>query len=83
MPALPSFDCYSTLEVSKNATESEIHKAYKRLALVHHPDKNPDDAGATARFQQVSHFQLPFRWHLFIAYADLAIASRLIPPMLL
>ncbi|KAH6664848.1 hypothetical protein B0J14DRAFT_237988 [Halenospora varia] len=54
MPALPSFDCYSTLEVSKYATESEIHKAYKRLALVHHPDKNPDDAGATARFQQIN-----------------------------
>ncbi|KAH8653069.1 hypothetical protein BGZ60DRAFT_387219 [Tricladium varicosporioides] len=54
MPTLPSFDCYSALEVSKNATESDIHKAYKRLALVHHPDKNPDDEGATARFQQVN-----------------------------
>jgi molecular chaperone DnaJ len=36
-------DCYETLEVSKNATESEIKTSYRKLCLKHHPDKNPDD----------------------------------------
>jgi DnaJ family protein C protein 17 len=39
-------DLYGFLEVSKEATEKELTKAYRRKALRCHPDKNPDDPAA-------------------------------------
>lgn len=60
-PPAPSFDYYAELEVSKSATLAEITTSYRRLARVHHPDKNPDNPdAATAKFQKVSgHAALP------------------------
>ncbi|KAF8876738.1 DnaJ domain-containing protein [Infundibulicybe gibba] len=44
-------DYYQLLEVDENASADEIKKSFRRLALVHHPDKNQDDVeGATKRF---------------------------------
>ena len=47
-------DYYEVLGVTKNASTSEIKKAYRKAAVEHHPDKNPDDPSAEERFKEVS-----------------------------
>jgi len=46
-------DLYSILRIKKTATNEEIRKAYYRLALQFHPDRNPNDSNATQRFQEI------------------------------
>jgi molecular chaperone DnaJ len=47
-------DYYKTLGVDKKATPEEIKKAYRKLARKYHPDRNPDDKEAEARFKEIS-----------------------------
>ncbi|MCG7422823.1 DnaJ domain-containing protein, partial [Micrococcus sp. ACRRV] len=47
-------DFYQVLGVSKDASESDIKKAYRTLARKHHPDQNPGDAAAEQRFKEIS-----------------------------
>lgn len=47
-------DHYDVLGVSKQATEAEIKKAYRSMARKYHPDQNPDDAEAEAKFKDVA-----------------------------
>lgn len=46
-------DHYATLGVETNATDEEIKRAYKKLARRYHPDLNPGDAEAEARFKEI------------------------------
>jgi molecular chaperone DnaJ len=47
-------DYYEVLGVGRDAGESQVKSAYRRLAMEHHPDRNPDDKGAEERFKEAA-----------------------------
>src|SRR5919107_5775582 len=47
-------DYYDVLQVSREATDSELKMAFRKLAMVHHPDRNPGDKEAEAKFKEVN-----------------------------
>ncbi len=47
-------DYYNILEVDQNSNDTDIKKAYRRLALKYHPDRNPDDKAAEDKFKEIN-----------------------------
>jgi hypothetical protein len=62
---------YDILEVSVTATDLEIKKAYRKMAIKHHPDKNPDDPTSHEKFQEVSRNRTKTRYEVAGSCDDL------------
>ena len=80
--ALQSFDPFAILDVGQDATMKEIKKAYRRLSLEKHPDKNPDNPLAVQEFIRltkaytVSSKFFPAKIHARYAYLFISFVDR-------
>ena len=47
-------DYYATLGVARDASADDLKRAYRKLAMQHHPDRNPGDKQAEAKFKEIN-----------------------------
>lgn len=79
------FDYYNILKVNRNANEDDLKKAYKRLAMIWHPDKNPSykRTEAEAKFKQISEaydvLSDPQKRQIYDLYGEEGLKSGTVP----
>ncbi|KAK9278684.1 hypothetical protein L1049_028258 [Liquidambar formosana] len=78
-------DYYNILKVNRNASEEDLKKAYRRLAMIWHPDKNPNNKrDAEAKFKQISEaydvLSDPQKRQIYDLYGEEALKSGQVPP---
>ncbi|XP_004499435.1 uncharacterized protein [Cicer arietinum] len=78
-------DYYNILKVNRNASDEDLKKAYKRLAMIWHPDKNPvNKSEAEAKFKRISEaFDVlsdPQKRKIYDSYGEEALKSGQFPP---
>ena len=51
---METFDYYEILEITRTSDKETIKKAYRKMALKYHPDRNPDDKNAEEQFKRIN-----------------------------
>ena len=54
MPVMAKRDYYEVLGVARGASEADMKAAYRKLAMQHHPDRNPGDKDCEHRFKEIN-----------------------------
>lgn len=78
-------DYYNILKVSRSATDIDVKKSYKKLAMIWHPDKNPNNrAQAESKFKLISEaydvLTDPHKRRIYDNYGEVALKSGVVPP---
>ena len=79
-------DYYNILKVNRNASDEDLKKAYRRLAMIWHPDRNPSSnkGEAEAKFKQISEaydvLSDPKKRQIYDLYGEEALKSGQVPP---
>nr|GFB53956.1 DnaJ homolog subfamily B member 1 [Tanacetum cinerariifolium] len=77
-------DYYNILKVNRNATDEDLKKAYRRLAMIWHPDKNSNKQESESKFKQISEaydvLSDPQKRQIYDLYGEQALKSGQVPP---
>ncbi|KAL0357519.1 UNVERIFIED_CONTAM: DnaJsubfamily B member 4 [Sesamum calycinum] len=77
-------DYYNILKVNRSATDEDLKKAYRRLAMIWHPDKNSNKQEAEAKFKQISEaydvLSDPQKRQIYDLYGEEGLKSAQCPP---
>ncbi|PWA54338.1 hypothetical protein CTI12_AA434930 [Artemisia annua] len=77
-------DYYNILKVNRNATDEDLKKAYRRLAMIWHPDKNSNKQESESKFKQLSEaydvLSDPQKRQIYDLYGEEALKSGQVPP---